>query len=288
MRSTSTSPTPGPRPGTIAGACSILRPSIWWWVCSRRAARSTSRPITPSTARRCARCSSRYPAVAVERVEGPWPDGARTHYETKYEREGRPILRLVVTRLAPARAPLLHPDGVDFDRGGLARAGVAPGGTFDRAGRVKRWRSRSARATFRASSCARDGASPSIAPKPGAGSPSAIGWSAGWPTASRSTPGRVAASGSSGTRRRVRWSRPRRTERIDLERAWILSFRRDDPRWEAATRLQLTLLDADRGCDLDVLQSGFHLLAMSSSLTIWEEYRRRWRDALERLAERSG
>ena len=39
------------------------------------------------------------------------------------------------------------------------------------------------------------------------------------------------------------------------------------------------------GCDLDVLQTGFHLLAMSSCLTIWEEYRRRWRDALERLAE---
>jgi hypothetical protein len=79
-----------------------------------------------------------------------------------------------------------------------------------------------------------------------------------------------------------------RTERIDLERAWILSFRRDDRRWEAATRLQLTLLDAERGCDLDILQSGFHLLAMSSSLTIWEEYRRRWRDALERLAEGAG
>jgi uncharacterized protein YndB with AHSA1/START domain len=79
-----------------------------------------------------------------------------------------------------------------------------------------------------------------------------------------------------------------RSERFDPTRAWVLSFRRDDPRWQAATRLEITLLDADRGCDLDVLQSGFHLLAMSSSLTIWEEYRRRWRDALERLAERSG
>jgi tRNA (guanine-N7-)-methyltransferase len=63
----------------------------------------------------------RYPAVAVERREGPWPDGARTHYETKYEIEGRPILRLVVTRLAPARAALLHPDGaVSVAAGSLA------------------------------------------------------------------------------------------------------------------------------------------------------------------------
>jgi tRNA (guanine-N7-)-methyltransferase len=69
----------------------------------------------------------RYPAVAVERVEGPWPNGARTHYETKYEREGRPILRLVVTRLAPAPASLLHPDGVDsIAAGSLERASLAP------------------------------------------------------------------------------------------------------------------------------------------------------------------
>jgi uncharacterized protein YndB with AHSA1/START domain len=74
------------------------------------------------------------------------------------------------------------------------------------------------------------------------------------------------------------------TERIDPARAWVLSFRRDDPRWEAPTRLELTLLPAGPACDVDVLQAGFHLLAMSWCLTIWEEYRRRWRDALERLA----
>jgi tRNA (guanine-N7-)-methyltransferase len=53
----------------------------------------------------------RYRAVEVERVTGPWPDGERTHYETKYGREERPILRLVVTRRAPSGATLLHPDG---------------------------------------------------------------------------------------------------------------------------------------------------------------------------------
>ncbi|HEX2463861.1 MAG TPA: SRPBCC domain-containing protein [Thermoanaerobaculia bacterium] len=79
-----------------------------------------------------------------------------------------------------------------------------------------------------------------------------------------------------------------RTERFDPQRAWILSFRREDPHWEAPTRLEIALLEADRACELDVLQNGFHLLAMSWSLTIWEEYRRRWRDALERLADQSG
>jgi len=52
-----------------------------------------------------------YPMTAVRRVEGRWPDGARTNYEAKYEREGRPILRLEVRRLAAAGAALLHPDG---------------------------------------------------------------------------------------------------------------------------------------------------------------------------------
>jgi tRNA (guanine-N7-)-methyltransferase len=67
---------------------------------------------------------ARYPAAAVERVEGPWPDGERTHYETKYEAEGRPILRLLVTRRAPAGASLLHPDGADaIAAGSIERAG---------------------------------------------------------------------------------------------------------------------------------------------------------------------
>ena len=79
-----------------------------------------------------------------------------------------------------------------------------------------------------------------------------------------------------------------RTDRIDPRQTWTLAFRREDPRWEASTRLQLTLLDTDGACEVDVLQGGFHLLAMSSSLTIWEEYRRRWRDALTRLAEGTG
>lgn len=51
-----------------------------------------------------------HPRVELSRVAGPWPDGARTNYEAKYEREGRPILRLE-GRLSPAarERDILHP-----------------------------------------------------------------------------------------------------------------------------------------------------------------------------------
>ena len=51
-----------------------------------------------------------HPAVDVTRREGPWPDGARTNYEAKYEAEGRRITRLVVRR-RPDGGCLLHPEG---------------------------------------------------------------------------------------------------------------------------------------------------------------------------------
>jgi tRNA (guanine-N7-)-methyltransferase len=60
-----------------------------------------------------------HPALGVERPVG-WPDGARTHYELKYERQGRPILRLEAT-LEPD-VPLVHPAGL-----GDLVAGVRPG-----------------------------------------------------------------------------------------------------------------------------------------------------------------
>ena len=77
-----------------------------------------------------------------------------------------------------------------------------------------------------------------------------------------------------------------RTEHFEPNRAWALAFRKEDRLWEgAATRLELSILDAEGACELDVLQTGFHLLSLSACLTIWEEYRRRWRDALARLGE---
>lgn len=50
-----------------------------------------------------------HPGLAVSELSGPWPGGARTNYEIKYEREGRPIVRLEA-RLKPDRS-LFHPSG---------------------------------------------------------------------------------------------------------------------------------------------------------------------------------
>ena len=43
-----------------------------------------------------------YPGLAVERRTGDWPDGARTNYEAKYQREGRSFVRLIATRATGA------------------------------------------------------------------------------------------------------------------------------------------------------------------------------------------
>lgn len=51
-----------------------------------------------------------YPGIRVERRASMWEDGPRTNYEAKYIAEGRPILRLKITREL-ADAPL-HPQGV--------------------------------------------------------------------------------------------------------------------------------------------------------------------------------
>ena len=50
-----------------------------------------------------------YPGIRVERRESVWDEGPRTHYEAKYIIEGRPILRLEITRETES-APL-HPQG---------------------------------------------------------------------------------------------------------------------------------------------------------------------------------
>lgn len=49
-----------------------------------------------------------HPALDVTR-RSAWPGGARTNYELKYEREGRPIVRLEVA--LRAGADLIHPEG---------------------------------------------------------------------------------------------------------------------------------------------------------------------------------
>lgn len=51
-----------------------------------------------------------HPGLETLRVGGGWPEGPRTNYEAKYEREGRPILRL---EAGLCGAPALHPAGRD-------------------------------------------------------------------------------------------------------------------------------------------------------------------------------
>jgi tRNA (guanine-N7-)-methyltransferase len=52
-----------------------------------------------------------YPGLRLTRRERPWDEGARTNYEAKYEKEGRPILRLEgVLEVDGGEAPL-HPEG---------------------------------------------------------------------------------------------------------------------------------------------------------------------------------
>ena len=50
-----------------------------------------------------------HPALSVESRQGLWEDGPRTNYETKYENEKRPIVRLAATRLDEADIDLIHP-----------------------------------------------------------------------------------------------------------------------------------------------------------------------------------
>lgn len=69
-----------------------------------------------------------HPLVDVTLHVAPWPEGPRTNYEIKYEREGRPILRLEVERLPPG-ASLLHPDGSAGVLAATAGANSRGGGT---------------------------------------------------------------------------------------------------------------------------------------------------------------
>ena len=62
-----------------------------------------------------------YPQLRIARLAG-WPEGPRTHYESKYVLEGRPILRARAALDAPALEP--HPQG----ESGAANAWAATAG----------------------------------------------------------------------------------------------------------------------------------------------------------------
>ncbi|MDX1643218.1 MAG: SRPBCC domain-containing protein [Thermoanaerobaculia bacterium] len=75
-----------------------------------------------------------------------------------------------------------------------------------------------------------------------------------------------------------------RQESLESGRRWVLVFRRDEAGWESATRLTFELAGDER-CTLTVLQQGFERLSLSRCLSVWEQYRHRWRGALDRLEE---
>jgi uncharacterized protein YndB with AHSA1/START domain len=66
----------------------------------------------------------------------------------------------------------------------------------------------------------------------------------------------------------------------------VLDLQQIDAGWPVATRLTFEMLARDGGTEISVLQQGFAQLPLSDCLTIWEAYRRRWRSALPRLADR--
>ncbi|MFL6194969.1 MAG: SRPBCC family protein [Thermoanaerobaculia bacterium] len=74
-----------------------------------------------------------------------------------------------------------------------------------------------------------------------------------------------------------------RTVEIRPPEVWVIAFERLDSGWPAATRLTLRLRAAPGGCEVDVLQEGFQRLPLSIGLTTWEDYRRRWAQALADL-----
>lgn len=76
-----------------------------------------------------------------------------------------------------------------------------------------------------------------------------------------------------------------RTIEIVPPKLWVLGFERLDSGWTAATKLTLRVHPLASGSEVDILQDGFQRLPLSACLTIWETYRRRWREALNKLAE---
>ena len=84
------------------------------------------------------------------------------------------------------------------------------------------------------------------------------------------------------------WRERGRTVEVVPPKLWIMAFERMDAGWNAATRLTVRLHRAPGGCQIDVLQDGFQRLPLSTGITVWEVYRRRWKNALARLAAAIG
>jgi Activator of Hsp90 ATPase homolog 1-like protein len=78
------------------------------------------------------------------------------------------------------------------------------------------------------------------------------------------------------------------TLEIVAPRLWRLAFERLDAGWPAPTQVTFELRAIVGGAELSVLHEGFQRLSLTTCLTIWESYRRYWREGLERLARETG
>lgn len=65
-------------------------------------------------------------------------------------------------------------------------------------------------------------------------------------------------------------------------RFWQATWRQPD--WPISTRVTVGLTPLPSGVSVSVFQEGFEHLPLSDCLTVWETYRRRWREALDRLS----
>ncbi len=73
------------------------------------------------------------------------------------------------------------------------------------------------------------------------------------------------------------------TRELVMGSRWVVSLERLDAGWEVATPVVLEVAALGEGSELMVFQSGFEKLKLSIGLTEWERYRKRWREAFERL-----
>ena len=91
----------------------------------------------------------------------------------------------------------------------------------------------------------------------------------------------IECDGGEDGRLRERW------EIVGRERpaAWSLRLRNLERDWPVATPLDFHLHPREEGGELSLFQQGFAHLPLSTCLTEWELYRRRWRAAYGRLAE---
>jgi uncharacterized protein YndB with AHSA1/START domain len=74
-----------------------------------------------------------------------------------------------------------------------------------------------------------------------------------------------------------------RTVSAEPPARWVLDFERVGAGWGRATRVTFEVTGDVGDSELSILHEGFQHLPLSLCLPVWETYRERWADALERL-----